>query len=141
MLQDLVFTALKPGMMGHTDATIHSRSSATSTLRPCQPTLPPKFLLTATPRVCVCVCVSVVQARHSCNSSVNLCGVCVCAALCKTDKRLGGHGKGRGKLCAHCLCRLVTMSNYYLSNVCVCGLLCVVGGWGVGVTTVASSCI
>uniref|UniRef100_A0A8C9X281 Chromatin-remodeling ATPase INO80 n=1 Tax=Sander lucioperca TaxID=283035 RepID=A0A8C9X281_SANLU len=48
---DLVFTALRPGMMGHTDVMIYSRNSATSTLRPCQPTLPPKFLLAATPRV------------------------------------------------------------------------------------------
>ncbi|XP_063758516.1 chromatin-remodeling ATPase INO80 isoform X4 [Eleginops maclovinus] len=51
VLQDLVFTALRPGMMGHTDVMIHCRSSATSTMRPCQPTLPPKFLLAATPRV------------------------------------------------------------------------------------------
>uniref|UniRef100_A0A8C9WYC2 Chromatin-remodeling ATPase INO80 n=1 Tax=Sander lucioperca TaxID=283035 RepID=A0A8C9WYC2_SANLU len=51
VLQDLVFTALRPGMMGHTDVMIYSRNSATSTLRPCQPTLPPKFLLAATPRV------------------------------------------------------------------------------------------
>ncbi|KAL3052733.1 hypothetical protein OYC64_005290 [Pagothenia borchgrevinki] len=51
VLQDLVFTALRPGMMGHTDVMIHCRSSATSTMRPCQPTPPPKFLLAATPRV------------------------------------------------------------------------------------------
>ncbi|XP_031721859.1 chromatin-remodeling ATPase INO80 isoform X2 [Anarrhichthys ocellatus] len=51
VVQDLVFTALRPGMMGHTDVTIHSRNSSTSTLRPCQLTLPPKFLLAATPRV------------------------------------------------------------------------------------------
>ncbi|TDH00275.1 hypothetical protein EPR50_G00186630 [Perca flavescens] len=51
VLQDLVFTALRPGMMGHTDVMIYSRNSATSTLRPCQPTPPPKFLLAATPRV------------------------------------------------------------------------------------------
>ncbi|XP_056284260.1 chromatin-remodeling ATPase INO80 isoform X1 [Pseudoliparis swirei] len=51
VVQDLVFTALRPGMMGHADVRIHSRTSSTSTLRPCQPTLPPKFLLAATPRV------------------------------------------------------------------------------------------
>lgn len=51
VLQDLVFTAFRPGLIGHTDVTVHSRSSATFTLRPCQPTLPPKFLLAATPRV------------------------------------------------------------------------------------------
>ncbi|KAI4801895.1 hypothetical protein KUCAC02_019763 [Chaenocephalus aceratus] len=51
VLQDLVFTALRPGMMGHTDVMIHCRSSATSTMRPCQLTPPPKFLLAATPRV------------------------------------------------------------------------------------------
>uniref|UniRef100_A0A8P4G1L6 Chromatin-remodeling ATPase INO80 n=1 Tax=Dicentrarchus labrax TaxID=13489 RepID=A0A8P4G1L6_DICLA len=51
VFQDLVFTALRPGMMGHADVMIHSRNSATSSLRPCQPTLPPKFLLAATPRV------------------------------------------------------------------------------------------
>uniref|UniRef100_A0A3B4WDG4 Chromatin-remodeling ATPase INO80 n=1 Tax=Seriola lalandi dorsalis TaxID=1841481 RepID=A0A3B4WDG4_SERLL len=49
--EDLVFTAFRPGIVGHTDVKIHSRNSATSTLRPCQPTLPPKFLLAATPRV------------------------------------------------------------------------------------------
>uniref|UniRef100_A0A3B5A9I4 Chromatin-remodeling ATPase INO80 n=1 Tax=Stegastes partitus TaxID=144197 RepID=A0A3B5A9I4_9TELE len=51
VLQDLVFTASRPGMLGHTDVRIHSRNSSTSTLRPCQPTLPPKFLLAATPKV------------------------------------------------------------------------------------------
>ncbi|KAM9703567.1 chromatin-remodeling ATPase INO80 isoform 3-T6 [Menidia menidia] len=51
VLQDLVFTALRPGMMGHADVKIHSRKCATFTLRPCQPTLPPKFLLAATPKV------------------------------------------------------------------------------------------
>ncbi|XP_071757033.1 chromatin-remodeling ATPase INO80 isoform X2 [Centroberyx gerrardi] len=51
VLQELVFTAHRPGMMGHRDVTIHSRNSVTSTLWPCQPALPPKFLLTATPRV------------------------------------------------------------------------------------------
>ncbi|KAM4521959.1 chromatin-remodeling ATPase INO80 isoform 1-T2 [Odontesthes bonariensis] len=50
VLQDLVFTALRPGTLGHTDVKIHSRNS-TSALRPCQPTLPPKFLLAATPKV------------------------------------------------------------------------------------------
>lgn len=49
ILQDLVFTASKPGIVGHADVKIHSRNS--STVRPCQPTLPPKFLLAATPRV------------------------------------------------------------------------------------------
>uniref|UniRef100_A0A7N8Y091 Chromatin-remodeling ATPase INO80 n=1 Tax=Mastacembelus armatus TaxID=205130 RepID=A0A7N8Y091_9TELE len=51
VLQDLVFTALRPGMVGHTDVKIYSRNSPTFTLRHCQPTLPPKFLLAATPRV------------------------------------------------------------------------------------------
>ncbi|XP_075904437.1 chromatin-remodeling ATPase INO80 isoform X2 [Nelusetta ayraudi] len=51
VLQDLVFTAARPGTMGHTDAWVHSRKSASSSLRPCQPLLPPKFLLAATPRV------------------------------------------------------------------------------------------
>uniref|UniRef100_A0A3P8U690 Chromatin-remodeling ATPase INO80 n=1 Tax=Amphiprion percula TaxID=161767 RepID=A0A3P8U690_AMPPE len=51
VLQDLVFTASRPGMVGHTDVRIHSRNSSTSSLRPCQPTLPPKFLLAATPKV------------------------------------------------------------------------------------------
>uniref|UniRef100_A0A672J9Y6 Chromatin-remodeling ATPase INO80 n=1 Tax=Salarias fasciatus TaxID=181472 RepID=A0A672J9Y6_SALFA len=51
VLQDLVFTASRPGMVGHTDVVIHSRSSAATVVRPCQPTLPPKFLLAATPRV------------------------------------------------------------------------------------------
>uniref|UniRef100_A0AAQ5ZEM0 Chromatin-remodeling ATPase INO80 n=1 Tax=Amphiprion ocellaris TaxID=80972 RepID=A0AAQ5ZEM0_AMPOC len=50
VLQDLVFTASRPGMVGHTDVRIHSRNSSTSSLRPCQPTLPPKFLLAATPK-------------------------------------------------------------------------------------------
>ncbi|XP_051908900.1 chromatin-remodeling ATPase INO80 isoform X2 [Hippocampus zosterae] len=51
VLRNLVFTALRPGMVGHADATIHCRRSATSRLWPCQPALPPKFLLAATPRV------------------------------------------------------------------------------------------
>ncbi|XP_015236166.1 PREDICTED: DNA helicase INO80 isoform X1 [Cyprinodon variegatus] len=51
ILQDLVFTASRPGLLGHTDVKIHSRNCATSTLRPCEPTLPPKFLLAATPKV------------------------------------------------------------------------------------------
>uniref|UniRef100_A0A3Q0QYM5 Chromatin-remodeling ATPase INO80 n=1 Tax=Amphilophus citrinellus TaxID=61819 RepID=A0A3Q0QYM5_AMPCI len=51
VLQDLVFTASRPGVVGHTDVKIHCRKSGTYTLRPCQPTLPPKFLLAATPRV------------------------------------------------------------------------------------------
>uniref|UniRef100_A0A671YB76 Chromatin-remodeling ATPase INO80 n=1 Tax=Sparus aurata TaxID=8175 RepID=A0A671YB76_SPAAU len=51
VLQDLVFTALRPGTMGLTDVMIHSRNSATSSLRPCQSVPPPKFLLAATPRV------------------------------------------------------------------------------------------
>ncbi|KAJ3607259.1 hypothetical protein NHX12_026771 [Muraenolepis orangiensis] len=48
---ELVFTAHRPGVLGHRDVRIHSRRSATSTLRPCQPALPPKFLFTAAPRV------------------------------------------------------------------------------------------
>uniref|UniRef100_H3D061 Chromatin-remodeling ATPase INO80 n=1 Tax=Tetraodon nigroviridis TaxID=99883 RepID=H3D061_TETNG len=51
VLQDLVFTAYRPGIMGHTDAMIHSRNSTRTSLRPCQPLLPPKFLLAAVPRV------------------------------------------------------------------------------------------
>ncbi|XP_034018102.1 chromatin-remodeling ATPase INO80 isoform X2 [Thalassophryne amazonica] len=51
VLQELVFTAFRPGVVGRADATIHSRNCATSTLRRCQPTLPPKFLLAATTRV------------------------------------------------------------------------------------------
>uniref|UniRef100_A0A3Q3K3B0 Chromatin-remodeling ATPase INO80 n=1 Tax=Monopterus albus TaxID=43700 RepID=A0A3Q3K3B0_MONAL len=51
LIQSLVFTAFRPGMVGHTDVKIHSRNSPTSTLRPCQPTLPPKFLQAAMPRV------------------------------------------------------------------------------------------
>uniref|UniRef100_A0A3Q3GLH6 Chromatin-remodeling ATPase INO80 n=1 Tax=Labrus bergylta TaxID=56723 RepID=A0A3Q3GLH6_9LABR len=47
----LVFTALRSGIVGHTDVIIHSRSSATSSVRPSQLTPPPKFLLAATPRV------------------------------------------------------------------------------------------
>ncbi|MEQ2199555.1 hypothetical protein XENOCAPTIV_002513 [Xenoophorus captivus] len=50
VLQDLVFTASRPGILGHTDVKIRSRNCATSTLRPCEPTLPPKFLLAATPK-------------------------------------------------------------------------------------------
>ncbi|KAF5900078.1 DNA helicase INO80, partial [Clarias magur] len=50
-LQDLVFTRLRPWIFSHTDVTIHSRRNNTSTLRRCQPTQTPKFLLTATPRV------------------------------------------------------------------------------------------
>ncbi|MCI4389727.1 hypothetical protein PGIGA_G00101860 [Pangasianodon gigas] len=51
VLQDLVFTSLRPWTFTHTDVVIHSRRSNTSTLRRCQPTQPPKFLLTVTPRV------------------------------------------------------------------------------------------
>ncbi|XP_013865401.1 chromatin-remodeling ATPase INO80 [Austrofundulus limnaeus] len=51
ILQDLVFTASRPGMLAHADVRIHSRSTATSVLRPCQRVLPPKFLLAATPKV------------------------------------------------------------------------------------------
>ncbi|KAK7925849.1 hypothetical protein WMY93_008159 [Mugilogobius chulae] len=51
ILQDLVFTASAPGLIGHSEVSIHSRSSSSFSLRPCQPVLPPKFLLTATPRV------------------------------------------------------------------------------------------
>uniref|UniRef100_A0A087Y650 Chromatin-remodeling ATPase INO80 n=1 Tax=Poecilia formosa TaxID=48698 RepID=A0A087Y650_POEFO len=51
VLQDLVFTASRPGILGHTDVRIHDRNSATSTLRPCEATLPPKFLLAAAPKV------------------------------------------------------------------------------------------
>ncbi|XP_056150426.1 chromatin-remodeling ATPase INO80 [Lampris incognitus] len=51
VLQALVFTAHKQGVVGHRDVVIHSRNAAVSTLRPCQLTLLPKFLLTTTPRV------------------------------------------------------------------------------------------
>ncbi|KAI5615139.1 DNA helicase INO80, partial [Silurus asotus] len=51
VLQDLVFTSLRPWIFTHTDVVIRSRCSNTSSLRPCQPTQLPKFLLTATPRV------------------------------------------------------------------------------------------
>ncbi|XP_016889326.1 chromatin-remodeling ATPase INO80 isoform X2 [Cynoglossus semilaevis] len=51
IFQDLVFTASRPGMLGHTDEKILNRNSTTVTVRPCRPSLPPKFLLTATPRV------------------------------------------------------------------------------------------
>nr|XP_057912106.1 chromatin-remodeling ATPase INO80 isoform X2 [Doryrhamphus excisus] len=51
VLRNLVFTALRPGLVGHSDVTIHCRRSSTSRLWRCQPTLPPKFLLSTTPRV------------------------------------------------------------------------------------------
>ncbi|CAL1585938.1 unnamed protein product [Knipowitschia caucasica] len=51
VLQDLVFTGLSPGLMGRSDVRIHSRSTSRFSLRPCEPALPPKFLLVATPRV------------------------------------------------------------------------------------------
>lgn len=50
-LQDLVFTSTGSSLICHTDVVIHSRRSSTQTFRPCQPTQPPKFLLTVTPRV------------------------------------------------------------------------------------------
>ncbi|KAL0963095.1 hypothetical protein UPYG_G00349630 [Umbra pygmaea] len=51
LLQDLVFTHYTPGLIGHRDVLVHRRRSGTSSLRPCQPTQPPKFLLAAVPRV------------------------------------------------------------------------------------------
>ncbi|XP_028972750.2 chromatin-remodeling ATPase INO80 isoform X1 [Esox lucius] len=52
VLRDLVFSHYSPGVMGHNDVLVHSRRPTTSTtLRPCQPTTPPKFLLAAVPRV------------------------------------------------------------------------------------------
>ncbi|XP_076729862.1 chromatin-remodeling ATPase INO80 isoform X1 [Maylandia zebra] len=51
VLQDLVFTASRPGVVGHTDVKVHCRKLGTFTIQSCQPTLPPKFLLAATPRV------------------------------------------------------------------------------------------
>uniref|UniRef100_A0A673NI14 Chromatin-remodeling ATPase INO80 n=1 Tax=Sinocyclocheilus rhinocerous TaxID=307959 RepID=A0A673NI14_9TELE len=51
ILQDLVFTSTGSSLICHTDVVIHSRRSSTQTFRPCQPTQPPKFLLTVTPRV------------------------------------------------------------------------------------------
>uniref|UniRef100_A0A3Q4I5D4 Chromatin-remodeling ATPase INO80 n=1 Tax=Neolamprologus brichardi TaxID=32507 RepID=A0A3Q4I5D4_NEOBR len=53
VLQDLVFTASRPGVVGHTDVKVHCRKLGTFTIRSCQPTLPPKFLLAATPRVLI----------------------------------------------------------------------------------------
>ncbi|XP_066533049.1 chromatin-remodeling ATPase INO80 [Hoplias malabaricus] len=52
VLRDLVFTAQNPWLFRHTDVIVHSRqSSTTSSRRHCQPSQPPKFILTATPRV------------------------------------------------------------------------------------------
>ncbi|KAM6965590.1 chromatin-remodeling ATPase INO80 isoform 1-T2 [Aplochiton taeniatus] len=51
VLQDLVFTRHHPGVVAHTDVRIQCRRSSSSALRPCQATQPPKFLLTAVPRV------------------------------------------------------------------------------------------
>ncbi|XP_030626965.1 chromatin-remodeling ATPase INO80 [Chanos chanos] len=51
VFQDLVFTAYRPGLIGHKDVLIHRRRCSSSTRRPCQPIEPPKFLLTAVPRV------------------------------------------------------------------------------------------
>ncbi|XP_067097346.1 chromatin-remodeling ATPase INO80 isoform X1 [Osmerus mordax] len=51
VLQDLVFTRHKPGVVGHTDVLVQGRRPSTSSLRPCQATQPPKFLLAAVPRV------------------------------------------------------------------------------------------
>lgn len=51
VFQSLVFTAFRPGLIGHSDITVHSRTSSSSSLRCGQTALPPKFLLTATPRV------------------------------------------------------------------------------------------
>uniref|UniRef100_A0A8B9J5R8 Chromatin-remodeling ATPase INO80 n=1 Tax=Astyanax mexicanus TaxID=7994 RepID=A0A8B9J5R8_ASTMX len=52
LLQDLVFVAQHPWPYAHADVIVHSRrSSSTPSLRPCQPTQLPKFLLTATPKV------------------------------------------------------------------------------------------
>uniref|UniRef100_A0A8C2KIY4 Chromatin-remodeling ATPase INO80 n=1 Tax=Cyprinus carpio TaxID=7962 RepID=A0A8C2KIY4_CYPCA len=50
-LQDLVFTSTGSMLICHTDVVIHSRRSSVQIFRPCQPTQPPKFLLTVTPRV------------------------------------------------------------------------------------------
>ncbi|XP_060722070.1 chromatin-remodeling ATPase INO80 [Tachysurus vachellii] len=51
VLQELVFTSLSSWIFSHTDVSIHSRRSNTFTIRRCQPTQIPKFLLTATPMV------------------------------------------------------------------------------------------
>ncbi|XP_061785024.1 chromatin-remodeling ATPase INO80 isoform X1 [Nerophis lumbriciformis] len=64
VIQNLVFTALRPGLVGHSDVTIRCRRSSTSRLWTCQPTLPPKFLLSATPRV-----ISVPMERYSADRS------------------------------------------------------------------------
>ncbi|KTG02378.1 hypothetical protein cypCar_00015022 [Cyprinus carpio] len=50
-LQDLVFTSTGSMLICRTDVVIHSRRSSVQIFRPCQPTQPPKFLLTVTPRV------------------------------------------------------------------------------------------
>ncbi|KAJ0061062.1 hypothetical protein NL108_005843, partial [Boleophthalmus pectinirostris] len=66
ILQDLVFTASSPGLVGHSDVEIHSRSSSSFSLRQCLPSLPPKFLLTATPRVTFSFVTAVPMERY-CN--------------------------------------------------------------------------
>ncbi|GAA6091087.1 chromatin-remodeling ATPase INO80, partial [Tachysurus ichikawai] len=52
VLQELVFTSLSSWIFTHTDVSIHSRRSNAFTIRRCQPTQIPKFLLTATPMIC-----------------------------------------------------------------------------------------
>ncbi|XP_055041517.2 chromatin-remodeling ATPase INO80 [Misgurnus anguillicaudatus] len=51
VVQDLLFTSTRPLLLCHTDVKIYSRRSSAHTFRPCQPTQPPKFLFTVTPRV------------------------------------------------------------------------------------------
>ncbi|XP_062858435.1 chromatin-remodeling ATPase INO80 [Trichomycterus rosablanca] len=51
VLKELVFTGQHPGLLTHSDVLIHSRRSSSPVFRSCQPTQPPKFLFTATPRV------------------------------------------------------------------------------------------
>ncbi|KAI1897287.1 hypothetical protein AGOR_G00081770 [Albula goreensis] len=51
ILQDLVFTRHRPGVLGHSDVYVHRRRSSVSTQLPCQATEPPKFLFACVPRV------------------------------------------------------------------------------------------
>ncbi|KAJ8269900.1 hypothetical protein GJAV_G00108040 [Gymnothorax javanicus] len=51
VLQDLVFTRHRLGVLGHADVHVIRKHAAPSGPLPCQPTQPPKFLFTAVPRV------------------------------------------------------------------------------------------
>lgn len=106
-------------MVAHTDVKVHSRNSSYSTLRPCQPTLPPKFLLAATPRVCVCE-QQLDQIAFSCKTWVCLYEQfsCLQATFQEAVERKWEH-------C--CLCRLSTARSSYLWNMHV--TVCIVGMW------------